>query len=449
MSELEYERLRLLWPDHLGLARGKYIRSSDADRTAGFCVTTLAMSYDRDLVPAPGAHLLTGLKDVDATLDASTLRPSWEDHHSGLRHTGLGRTGVGMVDLTIDGQPCDISARETLRKAIADWAELGYSAKVGIELEAYLLEPDEASGPHAWKRFENPRSMVYGTGPLGDPTGLLDEIWWTADRCGFNLESMNIEFDESQVELTLEYDDALQAVDDAFMFRVMARELAIIHGLDLTFLGRPFPELSGSGVHVNFSLTDAAGNNALDGAGTPHGITPLGLECLGGLVTHHKALTAMCAPTINAYRRLQPASLSGVWANWGVDHRNVTNRIPAHAGPGMRIESRLGDGSMNLHLGVAAVLQAARLGVVGEVDPGEPVTTDGFEDGGTTDERCATSLGEALDDLEADTALAAAVGQPIVDNFVFNKRAEVERFDGDIASEELTDFERRMYLPYH
>lgn len=446
-SAADFDRIRLLWPDHLGLPRGKYIAGRNAHRQTGFCVTTFAMTYDRDLIPAPGAHLLTGLKDVDATIDASTLRMSWED---GM--TGFGRTGVAMVDLSIGGEPCAISAREALRKAIADWAGLGYQVKVGIELEGYILEPvDDANSPggQSWKRFENPRSMVYGTGPLGDPTGLLDEIWWSAERCGFQVESMNIEFDESQVELTLEYDDALKAVDDAFMFRVMAREIAIMHGLDFTFLGRPFPELSGSGVHVNFSLVDAHGNNAFVDESDPHGITALARQCLGGLVNHHCGLTALCAPTANAYRRLQPGSLSGVWANWGVDHRNVTNRIPAHSGPGMRIESRLGDGSMNLHLGVAAVLQAARLGVANELDPGEPVTSDGFEDGGTTDVRGATTLDQALDDLEADAELAAAVGQDIIDNFAFNKRAEAERFDGDLASPELSEFERVTYLPYH
>ncbi len=448
----DFDRIRLLWPDHLGLARGKYVPSRNAEKQTGFCVTTFAMAYDRDLVPAPGAHLLTGLKDVDGNLDATSLRPSWEATHWNGSMTGSGRTGVAMVDLSIDGEPCAISARQVLRNAIADWAELGYQVKVGIELEGYILEPtDDADAPggQTWKRFENPRSMVYGTGPLGDSTGLLDEIWWTAERCGLPIESMNIEFDESQVELTLEYDDALKAVDDAFMFRVMAREVAIMHGLDFTFLGRPFPELSGSGVHINFSLVDADGNNAFADENDPHGITAVARQCLGGLVHHHLGLTALCAPTANAYRRLQPGSLSGVWANWGVDHRNVTNRIPAHTGPGMRIESRLGDGSMNLHLGVAAVLQAARLGVINELDPGEPVTSDGFEDGGTTDVRCATDLAGALDDLDADQALAAAIGQDIVDNFTFNKRAEAERFDGDLTSPELSDFERRTYLPYH
>ena len=104
---------------------------------------------------------------------------------------------------------------------------------------------------------------------------------------------------------------------------------------------------------------------------------------------------------------------------------------------------------MNLYTGVAAVLQAARLGALSLTDPGEPCTSDGFEDGGTTDLRCANNLGDALDGLESDTELGDAIGRDLVDNFVFNKRAEVDRFDGDITGDTLTDFETAMYLPYH
>ena len=186
----DYDRIRMLWPDHLGLARGKYMPSSLAHEGSGFCVTTFAMSYDRDLIPAPGAALLEGLKDVHGTIDPNSLRPSWEDD----------RTGVAVVDLHIDGGPYGVSARTALQRTLDQWQEHGYSVKVGIELEGYLLEPD---GDGGWQRFSNPRSFVYGTGPLGDPTGFLDEVMWTAIDCGFVVESSNVEFDESQFEFTL------------------------------------------------------------------------------------------------------------------------------------------------------------------------------------------------------------------------------------------------------
>ena len=156
----DYDRYRVLWPDHLGLARGKYLPARLVERGTGHCVTTFGLGYDRSLIPAPGAYLLEGLRDVWATMDPATVRPGWEDD----------RTGVAVAHLDFEGAPYAFAPRHALQKAIADWADLGYTVKVGIELEAYVMEPDGAGG---WKRWETPRSFVYGTGPGSDPAARL------------------------------------------------------------------------------------------------------------------------------------------------------------------------------------------------------------------------------------------------------------------------------------
>ena len=435
----DYDRIRVLWPDHLGLARGKYLPVHLADQGTGHCITTFALGYDRSLVPAPGAYLLEGLPDVVASFDPDEVRPSWEDD----------ATGIVVGHLDFRGQPYTVSARYALQRAIAAWADLGYTPKVGIEFEAYVLEPDGEGG---WRRWQTPRSFVYGTGRSADPVGLIDDIMRTAWRRGFPLESINAEYDESQFELTLEYDDALKAADEAFLFRVLAREVALSHDLDLTFLGKPFVGVAGSGVHVNFSLGDAEGQNAFDDPAAADGLSALAKGCLAGLVTHHQGLTALCAPTVNAYRRLQPAELNGYWANWGHDHRCAANRIPEARGAATRIENRLSDGAVNIHLGVAAILQAARLGVVDGLACPDPLTADGFEEV-NTDVCSAPSLSAALDDLMADPALMAAVGDDLCQNFVANKQAEWERYlavvGEDVPGGEVTPWELDEYLMYH
>lgn len=434
-----YERIRLLWPDHLGLARGKYLPAHIAEEGTNHCVTTFALGYDRSLVPAPGAYLLEGLRDVHASFDPNEVHPGWEDD----------RTGVVVAHLDMDGEPYPVAARHALQTAIADWQALGYSPKVGIELEAYVLEPDDEGG---WRRWRTPRSMVYGTGPGSDPVGLLDRIMDAAKNAELRVESINAEFDESQFELTLEYDDALAAVDDAFLFRVLARETALAAGLDLTFLGKPFPGVAGNGVHVNFSLVDAEGANVMANTGAADGLSEVAKRCLGGLVAHHQGMTALCAPTVNAYRRLQPGELNGYWANWGYEHRCAANRVPSARGAATRIENRVGDGSANLHLATAAVLHAARLGVVGGLECPEPLTTDGFEEVNT--EVCvAPDLAQALGHLTADEQLVEAVGPDLVANFVANKEAEWERYidavGDDTPGGEPTPWEIEQYLMYH
>jgi glutamine synthetase len=293
---------------------------------------------------------------------------------------------------------------------------------------------------------------VYATGRAADPTGLLDDIMRTAWASGFKLESINGEFDESQVELTLEVDDALRAVDDAFLFRVLAREVALKHGLDLTFLGKPFSEAAGNGVHVNFSMVDADGNHAFADQTQADGLSALPKGALAGLVEHHQGLAALCAPTVNSYRRLQPGELNGYWANWGYDHRCAATRVPEARGSATRLESRLADGSVNLHLGAAAVLQAALLGVADGLECPEPLTTDGLEEINT--EVCvADNLATALEHLVADAALTAAVGADVCANFVANKQAEWQRYIDVVGTDkpgvDVTPWELNEYLMYH
>ncbi len=439
-----YDRIRVLWPDHLGLARGKYLPARLAERGTTHCTAVFALAYDRTMVPAPGSFLLDGLPDMLATFDPAQVRPGWDDD----------RTGVAVGHLSLHGQPYRWSARHALQEAVAAWEALGYRPKVGIELEAYVLEPDGEGG---WQRWRTPRSMVYGTGLGSDPVGLIDDITRTAEACGFKMESINAEFDESQFELTLEYDDALAAADDAFLFRVLAREVALSHGLDLTFLGKPFPALSGSGLHVNVSFLDEHGHNPLaadDGAGADagDGLSDVARHCIAGLVAHHQALVALTAPTVNAYRRLLPGGISGYWANWGHEHRAAATRIPGARGAGTRIESRVPDGAANVHLAVAAVLRAAWLGARDQLPCPPPLTTDGMEEV-DTDVGAADHLGQALEQLKADRALYEAVGADLCDNFVAIKEAEWQRFCDAagpyVVGPDTTHWELNEYLMYH
>lgn len=193
-------------------------------------------------------------------------------------------------------------------------------------------------------------------------------------------------------------------------------------------------------MHVNFSLADENGHNALSSGEriTPETMNDLTRGCVAGLVHHHKGLAGITAPTGTSYLRLQQGTLSGFLQNWGGDHRNVTTRVGSEGGEKARIEHRMADASANPYTAVAAVLQAARLGVENGYDLPSPETGDGFEEtvapGGT-----APDLAGAIADLEADTALVGAIGPELVANHVFMKTAEVEKVAG-LEGDALREF---------
>ena len=425
----DYERIRVLFCDHLNLARGKYLPPSVArSGVARFCTGTYAVDYARTLLDAPGAGVSEGLPDVEAVFGLDDVRPGWEPG-----------TGVVVADLEREGQPFGLCGRGALKRAIGRWREKGLSPSVGIELEAFVFQRDPSG---RWTPYHTPGAYVYGTGTAVDPEGLLDDIWSRADACGFPVEAVNSEYDWPQFELTLRYRDALGAVDDIFLFRTMAREVVAKRGYLLTFMPKPLSDRGGSGLHVNLSFTGEQGDNALADAHQEDGLSVLAKQCIAGLMHHHRSMSALLAPTVNSYRRLRPGGLAGYWGNWGYDHRGTAVRVPGERGPATRIEHRLGDGAANPYVAVATVLQAARLGVEhGYPLPGAE-TGDGLETVDT--EVCVPeTLGAALDALEGDATLVSALGALLVDNFIGIKRKEWESFLGA-----TTDWELSQYLEF-
>jgi len=423
------ERIRVLFCDHLNLARGKYVPRAMAEAgSIRQCVGVYAVDYERALIPAPGSGVPEGLPDMEAVFDLDRVRPGWEPG-----------TGVVVADLEKEGQPLPLCARGALARAIAAWQRKDLAPALGIELEAFVFERDSSG---AWVPYDTPGAYVYGTGTAVDPAGLVDDIWSQATACGFPLEAINSEFDWPQFEFTLRYRDALGAIDDIFLFRLMARETMAKRGYLLTFMPKPLSDRGGSGLHLNLSFADQRGKNALADLAQDDGLSALARQCIAGLMHHHRSMAGLVAPTVNSYRRLRPASLAGYWANWGYDHRGVAVRVPGERGSATRIEHRLADGAANPYVAAATMLQAARLGVEKNYPLPPAETGDGLESV-NTDVTVPETLGAALDALEEDEALVSAIGEGLIANFIGIKRKEWDDYLGS-----TTDWELSRYLNF-
>jgi glutamine synthetase len=411
------DRLRAMFCDHLSIMRGKYLPASKMQSDESrFARPLFAVHYDKDLLlESPGTMCLQGIPDMALRWDGAEVRPGWEPG-----------TKVVTGDLYgADGTPLPMCPRGALKRAVADWGRHGLTPKIGIELEAYAFVRRDDGGIVP---YDTPGAVVYGTGPFTDPRRFTDAIWDKAVEIGMPLDLITSEYDNPQFEFTMTFDDAVKHVDTVVLFRQMAREIALDHGIILTFLPKPFGNKGGSGLHVNLSFADKTGQNALANGerGDPANLNPLAKGCVAGWMRHHKGLAGLVAPNALSYARLQPASLSGYWCNWGGDNRNVTVRLSAEGGKKARLEHRMPDAAANPYTTVAAILQAARLGFEGKHDLQPMETGDGFTRNDAA-HGVAGSLTGALDDLVADTALAAAMGQGLVDNHVFMKRAEVDK----------------------
>ena len=421
----EMSRTRVVFNDMLNLPRGKYVPVDvAAGGKIGFARGAFAVSYDRDLLPVPGCGVYDGLPDMDLILDAER-RKGWQ-----------AGTEIALGDLHADGEPFGLCPRSTLKRAIKDWEALGLSPMVGLETEAYIFQRDQDG---IWRPYETPGAFVYGTGPENDPRGVMDDIWEAAHHAEIPIESMNGEYDNGQFELTLRFDHALKACDDAFLMKTLAREIALKKGLLLTFMPRPVPDRGGSGLHVNFSFVGKDNQNQI----APNGVlSDLGQHCIAGLIYHHEALAGLLAVTVNSYDRLAAGSLAGYWANWAEDHRLVTTRCSTSSPKSARLEHRMADCATCPYQAVAAVLQAARLGVAGNMPLQPAEDLDGLEN--VRERRHIPSgLDKSLEALDKDVMLRQAVGEAYCDGLLYLKRDEFKRLLNK-SVDEIRDF----YLPF-
>ncbi|WP_299142763.1 glutamine synthetase family protein [uncultured Tateyamaria sp.] len=418
-------RTRTLFCDLLNLPRGKYVPSDvAAGGKVGFARGVFGTTFDRDLIPVPGAGVFDGIPDMELVLDEAR-HPDWQQD-----------TDIALGTLHADGAPFGLCARGRLQATVAAWQARGLTPKVGLEMEAYVFQQG-ADG--VWEPYDTPGAFVYGTGPQNDPAGLMNALWATAEEVGLRIESMNGEYDNGQFELTMQFDDALAACDGAFLFKTMAREVAADMDLLLTFLPKPIPDRGGSGLHINFSFEDAQGGNVI----APDGqLSDVARGCMAGLIHHHEGLAALLAMTVNSYDRLGPASMAGYWANWADDHRLVTTRSCVTSPRSARLEHRMADCATNPYLAVTAVLQAALLGVENGYDLPAAEDLDGLENVRAT-RHVPSALDKALDALDADAPLRAAVGEELCNALIFLKQDEWKRLK-DKSVDEVRDY----YLPF-
>ena len=418
------EQIDIIFPDLLGLAHGKTVPANRRDHPTHYAITVMVQGLDLEFLETANYSTSAGFPDMEARIDAPTIRP-WRDRQVALANLHFA-----------DGRDLPLDSRRALQNVIDRWKKRGLTPVSGYEMEFFLL-----ASRSPLTKLPVPDHRVYGIGAGADPSGTLERIVRESHACELKPEGANSEFTPSQVEASLHYQEAMSAADAAFLFRLLAREIARENGVDVTFMARPFNDAVGNGLHVNMSLNDASGMNALVDESDANGISKVAKYFIAGLIDHHEALAAFAGPTVNSYKRLTPGMLSGYWANWGWDNRISSVRVPGQRGATTRIEHRMADGSANPHLLTAALFAAGLSGVERELELPEPQVGDADAEP-NTDRHTPHSLAEALDALEADTTLQSYFEPDLISVYLDLKRKENERWSTFVTNWEQNEYSR-------
>ncbi|MDH4260027.1 MAG: type III glutamate--ammonia ligase [Gammaproteobacteria bacterium] len=347
-----------------------------------------------------------------------------------------------VCDGHVRGKPYPYCSRVALKNQLKRLEPKGLTMFAGIEPEFMLLKRNADRSLAPFDDTDTLDKPCYDYKGLSRASPILDEISTSLRVVGVDAFQIDHEDGNGQFEVNFTYADVLKTADDFMLFKMAASEIARKHGVIATFMPKPFSNRTGSGAHFHISIGDKKTPNLFYDKTDKRGLklSTMGYQFLAGILTHARALTAICAPTINSYKRLVVGrSLSGAtWApayiTYGDNNRTACVRIP-----GGRIEMRLPDGAANPYLAGAAILAAGLDGIERRLDPGEPLNENLYEFSEKELKRrkiglLPQNLGEAIDALEADEVVRAGIGLDLAKEFVSVKRMEWMEYCRHVSS---------------
>jgi glutamine synthetase len=327
---------------------------------------------------------------------------------------------------TSTGEPFEGDPRRALKNVLERAEDMGYTVNAAPEPEFFLFEEDENG------RATTNLSDVGGyfdLAPKDLASDVRRDIISGLEAMGFETEASHHEVAESQHEINFEYDDALTTADNVATFRTVVRAIAAEHDLHATFMPKPIAEINGSGMHTHLSLFEG-GENAFHDEDDEFNLSETAHSFLAGILEHAPAVTAVCNPTVNSYKRLVPGYEAPVYVAWSDRNRSALIRKPAARVPAAsRIELRSPDPSCNPYLALAAIINAGLEGIEQGLEAPDPVRENIYEFGEAEREEYGidtlpSNLGESIDALQADEVVREGLGDHIAEKFVQAKTEE-------------------------
>ncbi|MEM7169701.1 MAG: glutamine synthetase family protein [Pseudomonadota bacterium] len=344
-----------------------------------------------------------------------------------------------------DGSAFYGDPRNVLSQVIARYQARGWTPVVASELEFYLIDPTAEDGkprpplsPVTGRRVS--ATQVYSVLEMQEFETILAELAATCQAQGIPADTTISENGPGQYEINLNHvDDALAAADHAVFMKRAVRGIARRHGLEATFMAKPYGDCSGNGLHVHFSVIDQDGNNIF--AGSDAQGTPALRHAIAGLLGAMPDCMALFAPNANSYRRFQLESHAPTTASWGYDNRSSALRVPDSSLAATRIEHRVAGADALPHLVIATILAGALEGLIKQTEPDPPVDGNAYASGAET---LPTTWEAALAAFEDSDFIAEQLGADYRHLFTACKRQEKARIDSLVSDVEYDAYLRNI-----
>ncbi len=300
----------------------------------------------------------------------------------------------------------------------------GYVAKIGAECEFYLFKTDENGDP-THTPMDN--GGYLDISPLDKGENIRREICLCLDEMGLNPETSHHEQGPGQNEIDIKFSDALSCADNLLTFKSVVKAIAARNGLFASFMPKPIKDSSGSGLHVNMSLSHN-GFNIFKIADGEH--SKAAESFIAGILKMIPHITLFLNPIANSYQRFGSFE-APKYVSWSHQNRSQLVRIPAAIGERVRMELRSPDPTINPYLAFALIISAGLDGI----EKGIPLPPSVDEDLYNANEAITgsltplpTDLAKAIKLAEGSTLVKEVVGEKLLNRYLLVKREEAKAF---------------------
>lgn len=438
-------RLKLALIDVDGVLRGKYVSlekfAGMLETDPGFCDCVLGWDVDDQLydnATLTGWH--TGFPDARFRLDAGT----------GRRVPGEG-TPLLLADFVVPEAEDAVRRhpacpRGRLQSVLGRVEALGLQARLGFEYEFFVF--DETPGSLRAKGFRDlepltPGNFGYSVLRASAHADLFTGLMAYMDDFGVPIEGLHCETGPGVWEAALAVADGLEAADRAALFKTFTKVFFQQQGLIATFMAKWSMDYPGQSGHMHLSLVDTDGLPLFHDAGAANGMTLRQRHFVGGVQAHMRELTALFAPTVNAFTRLVPGAWAPTAATWGVENRTCALRVVPGSAKSQRMEFRASGADANPHLVAAAVIAAGVQGIVDGIEPDAPVQGNAYavQDELPESLRLPTNLRDAVTLLRDSRLARDWLGDDFVDHFCATREWEAREYERHV-----NDWQLRRYF---
>jgi glutamine synthetase len=412
-----------------------YFLEEVADSGVHFCKYLLGT--DMEMSTPGGFQLMNwdeGYGDWTVVIDRSTLR----------RIPWLPGTALVLGDVVDhEGHLVEIAPRTILRRQVERARQMGFEPIMATELEFYLW--NETYETVHEKGYQNLKTFGWYLEDYHFLQSSKAEPFYRQVRnqmraAGIPVISGKGEAGPGQYEINLAHGPALEAADHHAIYKHGIKEIAMSHGLAVSFMAKPDHTLTGSSCHVHVSLTDRERQAPAFQSPNFHErlLSETGEQFLAGVLALSREWTLLMAPTVNSYKRYASQSWAPVNIAWAYDNRTVGLRVVGQ-GAHVHIEDRLPGADANPYVTLAAILAAGLWGIEHRLTCPPPVNQNAYEREDLP--RVPRRLTEAITLFEESAAARAVFGDDVVDHYVNAARVEQDAFDAVV-----TTWERQRYF---